>query len=565
MNRIKNKRYIAYFCASLFSLIWSSSKGQTNSDDKRFNEQITIVGEYTPHIIDANKININPTIKEKEWLNTVDEFEPIAKKAPTSIELQTLQPMTIRFDRTAESWNNYLKAGIGTYLNPYVEFFHNGPQENDFSYGIHAKHHSSNLKIDGYDNSTFSDNLLEGQIQKNFTNHTLNVNAYYQRKGLSYYGAYVDSPFSFKVDEDSLKQAINYTGVALDFSNFSEDEEAFRYKIKGEYNFTFDKFAAKEHNINIGADLNKRFYIFDFSDGETIGLKLNAESYINSNLNLDSTSSNIKVEPYINLKYEMFNFYAGLNLNFVNGAENSFYFYPNLRAEMEIIPKSMVLYAGLKGELKRSSFKELTNVNPYISSLSPLAWTNNKMDFFGGVNGNLFETVDYNVQVSFNMFDNMPLYVQDTTYYLDAPFVPLYDNIKRFRVAGELSYHINKTADISANFKYNAYSTDNEEEAWQLPVTELGLNVNVYPIEKLTLNLSVDSKGKVPYKTIVNKDVVSKQIDNWTDISIGGAYNITDQISAFVQANNLLNNKYQLWQNYPVHGINFMVGGAYRF
>jgi outer membrane receptor protein involved in Fe transport len=54
-------------------------------------------------------------------------------------------------------------------------------------------------------------------------------------------------------------------------------------------------------------------------------------------------------------------------------------------------------------------------------------------------------------------------------------------------------------------------------------------------------------------------------LDPLIELNLGGHYSITKQMEAFVQLNNLLNNKRQRWQYYENIGINFLAGLQMRF
>ncbi|MBK9015757.1 MAG: hypothetical protein IPM82_17780 [Saprospiraceae bacterium] len=60
-------------------------------------------------------------------------------------------------------------------------------------------------------------------------------------------------------------------------------------------------------------------------------------------------------------------------------------------------------------------------------------------------------------------------------------------------------------------------------------------------------------------------------INRWTelnalyDVSVGGEYWFVKKFGAFLEVNNLLNNKRQRWIYYPTYGINVLGGITARF
>ena len=57
----------------------------------------------------------------------------------------------------------------------------------------------------------------------------------------------------------------------------------------------------------------------------------------------------------------------------------------------------------------------------------------------------------------------------------------------------------------------------------------------------------------------------SRNLNPLVDVSAGAEYQLTDNIGVFARVNNMLNNKRQRWQHYPVLGLNGLVGLTARF
>ena len=55
--------------------------------------------------------------------------------------------------------------------------------------------------------------------------------------------------------------------------------------------------------------------------------------------------------------------------------------------------------------------------------------------------------------------------------------------------------------------------------------------------------------------------MLKEKLKGSTDISAGAEFKINSKFSAWLDLNNILNNKYQRWNNYPVYGLN-VIGGV---
>jgi hypothetical protein len=55
------------------------------------------------------------------------------------------------------------------------------------------------------------------------------------------------------------------------------------------------------------------------------------------------------------------------------------------------------------------------------------------------------------------------------------------------------------------------------------------------------------------------------EMDPFTDLNLGIDYRYNKSFSAFVQFNNIANNRYQRFYAYPVYGINVLGGFTFTF
>jgi outer membrane cobalamin receptor len=112
---------------------------------------------------------------------------------------------------------------------------------------------------------------------------------------------------------------------------------------------------------------------------------------------------------------------------------------------------------------------------------------------------------------------------------------------------------------------YYQYIPKNEEKAWQMPNFEIGMDAAYTLQEKYTLRLSLLALGSKYARTIEGSQVVPAKMSGAFDLGAGFEYQINKMISAYVDANNLLNQHYQRWYQYPVQGILVMAGVKLSF
>ena len=64
---------------------------------------------------------------------------------------------------------------------------------------------------------------------------------------------------------------------------------------------------------------------------------------------------------------------------------------------------------------------------------------------------------------------------------------------------------------------------------------------------------------------LIGSDSMTVILDSYFDANAHLGYHINDQISVFVKANNIANEGYQRWQNFPVQSIQFLAGATFKF
>jgi hypothetical protein len=146
---------------------------------------------------------------------------------------------------------------------------------------------------------------------------------------------------------------------------------------------------------------------------------------------------------------------------------------------------------------------------------------------------------------------------------LRSNFEVVYDNIKMLTFFGSIS---SKLGAFEALFKMQYYHYMlNIEKAWHRPELEFGVNLR-YSITK-DFMLSIDGyfRGEAPVLLNANYAELTTTTPGYFNLGAMAEYRINKQISAFVQANNLLNKNYQQYYLYYNPGITIGAGVSVAF
>ncbi len=590
----------------LLILIFFCSKTKAQKD--KYNEVVKIVGDYTPTISDAYKINLNPKIKDTVVANPNLKYSIQSKKIITTFELEQIKPAKLRGEPLSKLYNSLFKAGFGNYTTPYAEFWYNTLRSRDYSAGLHLKHLSSNPKkgfklgfdskdIESHYNPSYSDNEV-GLYGKYFkTNYVLFGDFDYHRNVVHYYGYNPSiSPDTVTtlniIKDENRKQYFSHFGFNAGIMSNYKDTRQLNHALILNYSSLTDNYNASESNFKLDGSLSKEIDIMRSAKSQMFLFNVSGDFYsdkyfvndIKNNKKLEQkfNSGIIKFIPKLTTDFDKLKVNLGANLSFITGSNSSMKFYPLADIDLDLINEMLSLYAGITGEVKRNNLEEISTENPFINTapnfpqtISYYSYTNNKFEFFGGIKGNFSKYLNYNVSVSSSNTKNLELFVSDTNkiqnIYLNNKFNTIDVDANILHVKGEISFQKNEKLGIIFRADYYSYSNiihDNKDEkkAWEKPGFDLNLTLNYKVNEKVYIRADFIGLYNIYARTFNDKKViVPEKINDIYDFNLGCDYKLTSQINAFLNLNNIGFSSYNRWYGYPSHRINFILGVSCSF
>lgn len=538
------------------------------------------VSEAEREISPSYRITEHPKVIDTVIPTPNIEYPLLDKSMKTSITIQGIEPSKIKIvDKLDKLYPGYIKVGLGNYTMPLGELYYNSTRNRSTSYGIHAKHLSSFGKMKGYaptqfDNTkalvfgNFSTSNLKIESQLNWLNH-----------GYHYYGIQNDS-----IPKDSLKNRVGMYGGAVKFSNIARRDSNRLLFVGGlDYKY-FHEFLkdslpisdnGREHNFGVNTnwkykyqgnlfalDADFRFNSYKFGEADTnlIGFQKQEKNHI---VHFRPTISSYRFDN--KLKAEV-----GFDLNFDLSANTVFKPLVVANARYILLKGMFIPYIGLDGRLTQNTFYSLNRGNYYINSAVDLKNTK-QFKFFAGVRGTLSKTISFDVAFESIKWTDRALYFNDTIFSDMYKFNVIYDEVSAIRFKGSLSYQKNEKLKIDAIGEYNVYSATIQQYAWNLPAVKFTLRGNYNLFDKFYVKADFTfMDGRKSPKGILNLDPSQSSTDNFNlgliaDANLGFEYRYNKRISAFVQFNNIANQKYMRWYNYPVYGFQVLGGVTFGF
>lgn len=552
-------------------------------------EVVNVVKSYTPTISDAYKIKETPTLDDdenskKETINYSIFPFPVASTFVPSKGKAT----GVDNEKEETLYNNYIIGGLGNFLTPLAELYvTENLGSNDYAAGM-FKYLSSEGQIkdiqtiDSYLKTGID--LTYGSKQNEFS---WNTDLGYQLQKYHWYG--LPSDLNMIYDSNQLDYIYNDVDNPQLYNNFfvggkfKMNDNLFKEStIK--YDYFWDTYNSKENRFYIDPSM-----IFEINNN-TISTDFLVD-YVGGNFenNIDNTGSieygfvNYGVTPSYAIQKDDWSFNVGIKLLYSDDLKNDnnhFYIYPKIYASLKVVHEFMIFYAGFDGDIQQNTYQKFTSVNPFMSPTLYIIPTDKPFDIFAGLKGKLSNEISYNVKGSYikendkSLFLSNPLnqtIVNSLEYQYGNSFGIVYDEVSTFQFFGELKGDFSNTISFGINGTFSAYTTDTQQEAWNLPSITLEGTFDYKITEKWFAGASLffvgERKDLIQRTDLTAKpvDPIVKTLDSYFDINLNVGYKYNEQLTGFVRINNITNQAYEKWMNYPVQQLQVMLGASYKF
>ena len=473
------------------------------------------------------------------------------KDVPVSI-----RPKTIKSKAESKLYGNYLRAGFGNYLTPYLEAFLANKRQKEYSYGAHVNFlNSFRGPVDGKNSASgiFSSRLF-GNV---YGDKAVLAGAVdYQRDNWRYYG-YPEGDTTV-VSED-IKQFFNrvrFSGEARS----SEPENDFQYLLKAGLNNISDNYGASETNVY--ADLFTSLEVLENVKVLTGG----GVNYLSRKNEADDVVNRMLITGDIAGLYEQDNFsvQAGLDIAYFNdtlGGNNGFKLYPQGKARY-YLGKKFEVFAAFGGGVELNTLMGLTEENPFVHTDAYIANTTKPMAFSLGASGNINNVLGLNAGMEYSRLKNAYFYANsliDT-----AKFELVYDSggVSLFNPYASIQFNKDELYRATFRADYYGYNMGSLQAPWHRPEYRVSLDAKFNIGNKIIVGADLYFLGGIKARDNLLQE---KKLDPVIDLNFGLEYLVGPRFTVFIDLNNILGNNYMLYDRYKVKGFQAMAGVSYRF
>lgn len=555
---IQSSIKLSLLCLTLFA--YSAGFSQT----QKHSEEVNIVGSFKPKISKADKMNFYPKINNESIQLPELRYDFKSIIYESWFELEPVKPARVGKEQMPILMRNYIKAGYGNNNTPFIDFYAGSLQHEDYSFGVHFKHLSSDGNIKDYAKSAFSKNEVSLFGRYIFKTHQLSAHSFYNRNVVHKYGFKPAEIISGGLMLDPEKQRFQEAGLNISLKSNYLKESKLYHAIGLSYTYYGDINKRIENRLKFTANLNQLIRSTD-SNKLSLGLNIKLDYFSSSFESLNQEDLYTSLNPFIRADFDEYYIKVGLNTVFKTDSTTSNYLYPNIEAGISIIPDVLNAKIGIRGDYDRNSFSTLSKINPYVNSNIVLKDFNNKFEVYGHIEGKLAEKLDLSIGLSQSTIKNYPLFVNDSSNIFKNSFEVVYDEVEVLHANFSLGFEAKESVHLLFDFNYYNYTLKNELRAWHKPAFTASLGGHFSITDQLLLKTKIEANGKSFAKTFENELLVVKELDPFISLNLEIEYLFTNHLSFFLSFNNITSSDNRIWNDYPNQDLTLIGGLTYAF
>ena len=388
-------------------------------------------------------------------------------------------------------------------------------------------------------------------------NKVLNTQVYFNQSNRYRYGLVPDSTI---LPLKNFEQKLTVIGANFSLINNQVASDEFNYApilkfnhsnlINQANNLVIDLYSpimySLKNSIKLHADFNFSY---------------NQYSLVNSN---SSNNTIFQIDPSLELNKTQYRLNIGVRPTIANG---DFALYPKIELTKKLKDTNYVLDAGWNTSIISNQLIQLIGQNHWISAPSSMPISSKENKYFN-VQVTVSKRLNYGFNMALNDYRELPFFNQ--TKQMNNPiqeglkFDVLFE--KRaiaIELVGNLRYQFSDKLLWKNNFKYIQFNLIRENtQAWGILPFEFNSQLNWVYNKKLQL----DASGQFWTGSKTSAGLGNAyQLNNTFVLNAGMQYTISDHWTFWGKGENLLDQQYQRWANYPSLGVQIVAGIQYKF
>ena len=536
--------------------------------------EVRVVEGFKPTIPEASRLNEKAAFADTIKKVRTQEYAVIATDLKSDYKTRPLKAAKVKADKIARLYGTKVSVGFGNAWTTKASIVHNSKRSKTLSYGIISNHFANKYDVISSSSSTklpntakMSKNTMHLYGKKISASHIFMANLDYDRRTANW----IEQNPALPEDRRGLVNRFAYT--KLSFSTIYKELAADKLKHHTTF-FVSDLNEFSENQIHLSTNLSKTIKDLPFS------LEIELNDYLHYN-NPESKFESTNVQsfhfsPSTSITKYGFEFDLGLEFHYLSDG-TPFDIFPHIKATKELVKDVLLVFGGLRHSEQRHTLKSLSDENPYIHSYA----TNQTILVGNAMTQNLKRTDSDELYVAMRnvlavdeVFEGSLAYgiVHNFAHFIGTDnlnynrFLVDYIDVKQLHVNASYDRKINNIISVNANANY--YNWD--KEVYHKPSFKASLSAPVNLRDKIKVAPSLSYIGKRKTNSSFDSEpvflpVIVEELPAQFHMNLGVYYNYTQNISAYLQLNNLTNSKQDVWIGYREVGFNGLFGLNYSF
>jgi hypothetical protein len=517
---------------------------------------VTIVSAFKPQLKNVAKIGFLNATALVDTNSVLLSYQVPSQNLSFQYQPIALVPRAFKIDsiKTIKQSAN-VKIGLGNYYSQFIQLegalVDQKAQQhhlNILNESIAGPHPIQKWNTIGLNyNSGFSMNK----------NKVLNTQFYFNQSNRYRYGLVPDTTI---LPLKNFEQRLTVIGANFALTN--------KQVISDQLNFAP---ILKFNHSNLVSQANN--LVLDLYSPIMYNLKNNLKIHADLNLSynqynpVNSTSINntiFQFDPSLELNKNQYRLNIGVRPTIANG---DFALYPKIELTKKLKDTNFVIDAGWNTSVINNQLIQLIGQNHWISAPNSMPISSKENKYFN-VQVTVSKRLNYGFNMALNDYRELPFFNQ--TKQMNNPiqeglkFDVLFE--KRaiaIELLGNLRYQFSDKLLWKNNFKYIQFNLIRENtQAWGILPFEFNSQLNWVYNKKLQL----DASGQFWTGSKTSAGLGNAyQLNNTFVLNAGMQYTISDHWTFWGKGENLLDQQYQRWANYPSLGVQIVAGIQYKF
>ncbi|MCW3089303.1 MAG: hypothetical protein JWP81_372 [Ferruginibacter sp.] len=533
------------FCGTGFSIF-----AQRDTTRK---QSIDITSTYKPVLRNAVKVNFSASNLAADTSKVLSPYNIPAQNLFYTYQPVSLKPLALMQDTLLEAGiRNYLKVGVGNYSTPFASAGFSFGDGKKALVNLYADYISSKGPIQNQDYSQLN---IKG-AGSYFTNR----NEVYGSVGIKQqdYYLYGYDHLLHNYSKADILQRFQDVSIKGGFRNKDKNETGINYNPNAEISVFSNQDKLTESSLLLEVPVEKTF---GGAFSVKVAAKADITSYTSKNLPVEVKLNNniFQLSPELIYAAPFLTIHGGISPAWDNGKLSVL---PNIYGEFQVKDKPFLVQAGFVGRFIKNSYRNLSVINPYLETFSSQLNTK-ETELYGGIKTSVGKHFNFTAKAGLIRYNNLPFYINDTANDNKAFIISNESELTDLRIHADMSFISQDKFTITGGLTFNGYTgMKDNDKAWGTIPLEISASMRWWAFKQVMLKSDFRAFTGGPY---LLKDNVHKTLSGAADLSAGIEFAINKKFSAWLDVNNIFNNKYERWHNYQVYGMNVLGGVVFKF